>query len=631
MQVDELRYLELLSNTYTNRFETFTEIINLQAILNLPKGTEHFISDLHGEYEAFLHLVNNCSGEIKEKVDRVFPDLSEKERADFCTLIYYPNLILEDPKNTYIDNKWYLQNIAKLIKFTSYLSSKYTRSKVRKAIPRSFNYIIDELMHAKDDEDLNRSIYHEHIFNTILKTGSAHHFVKSLCALAKRLAVDNLHVVGDIFDRGSSPDKIIDLLTKHHNVDIQWGNHDVLWMGAACGSEVCVAQCVRNTIAYSNCSLLEHSYGIALRNLEAFSKEYYYDSDNRRSMLRAITVILLKLEGQCILRNQSFNMADRLLLNKINYSTYEITLEGKTYPIKKEDLATVNKDNPYELTSGELFVINSLCKQFESSIRLQEQVKFLYSHGSMYKKINGNLLYHGCVPSNEDGTFATFEIDNKGRKGKDLFDTFEKVARDAFAKHDNQYYKDLMWYLWCGKLSPLSGRLMKSFEHAFIDDKKAKVEPRNPYYSLYFNEDYVNSILFEFNLDSKKGHIINGHTPIEVKNGESPTRANGKVLVIDGGFCKSYHNRTGIAGYTLIANSHGLKLKAHTPFEGVSKTLSENADIVSSSDIVETYKSRMYIKDTDVGFEIRQKIDDLYLLLNAYRQNKIVERNLDRK
>lgn len=619
------KYLELLAQQYPSRYAAFTEIINLQAILNLPKGTEHFVSDLHGEYDAFCHIINNCSGVIREKVDIVFQNLYESEKADLCTLVYYPHEKLELlKKQGVVDANWYKTAIKRLIVLAKFISSKYTRSKVRKAIPREFNYIIDELMHAMADEDNNRLSYHEKIFDSIIETGSAHHFINSLASLIKRLAVDHLHLVGDIFDRGSHPDKIIDLLMQHHSLDIEWGNHDILWMGAACGSLVSIMTVVRNNVLYDNYELLENGYGISMRSLVMFAEHTYKEEEKMSALKKALAVLVFKLQGHVIKRHKEFNMEKRLLLDKIDFDKGTVVLEGKEYAIRTKDFPTVDRNDPYQLTPEEESVCLELKQAFLGSKRLQQHVAFLYKNGSMYRCYNGNLLYHGCIPLNEDGTFAPINCKGRYLTGKAYMDYADSLARKAWIEKD-QDSLDNMWYLWCGIRSPLSGRIVKTFERALCEDKSTWEEPRDPYYSLYYREDICKMILKEFGLDPEKGHIINGHTPIKVREGEDPIRGNGRLIVIDGGFCHAYHKTTGIAGYTLIFNSHGLRLKAHRPFTTIEDALLSNTDIHSDSYMVETFRKRMMVGDSDAGQQIRYNIKALTDLLHAYRSGAIAE------
>lgn len=621
-------YLELLAKDYPNRHAVYTEIINLQAILNLPKGTEHFISDVHGEHEAFYHILNNCSGVIREKLDLLFPLMTEKEKDDLSTLIYYPKELLWRIKEARKDtSEFYNTLLHRLIIIAQFLSSKYTRSKVRKAIDTEFSYIVDELLHSQEDEDDNRLIYHEHIIDTILETGAGHHFAKALCALIKRLAVDHLHLVGDIFDRGPHPDKIMDLLMEYHSIDVQWGNHDILWMGAAAGSTLCMATVVRNNVNYDNFQLLENSYGISLRKLAVFARERYKDetkSVKLNPIKKAISVIMFKLEAQALKRNPEFNMDDRLFLDKIDLKKKVCTIDGVDYELKTNDFPTLDPADPYALSPEEQEIVDGFANDFLSSQKLHSHVRFLYANGSMYKCYNGNLLYHGCVPMTIKGDFESIIRDGVILRGREYFDWADLLARNAYWKKD-QKSLDHMWYLWCGHKSPLSGRLMKTFERTFLVDKKTYFEPRDPYYNLYHEENVCRQILEEFGLDADIGHIINGHTPVKVKDGESPVSGNGHLIVIDGGFCTAYHKTTGIAGYTLIFNSHGMRLKAHRPFTSLEDALANSSDIHSDSSLIDEAKKRMMVGDTDKGHEIRQQIENLKRLLSAYRTSSIKE------
>ena len=622
-----LRYLELLSKEYRTQAETFTEIINLQAIVNLPKGTEHFMSDLHGEYEAFYHILNNCSGVIREKVEMIFANsMTAAERDDLLTLIYYPKEKLDMlQRSGLVTDQWAKKTLGQLIRLVKLLSSKYTRSKVRKAMPKVFRFVIDELLHAQPDEDKNRRAYHMKILNTILETGSTRQFIYALSALIKRLAVDHLHIIGDIYDRGPHADKIMDHLMHHHSLDIQWGNHDVLWMGAAAGSEACIVNALRNNIRYHNLEILESGYGISLRPLALFSLDTYKKDDGIEPMVKALNVMLSKLEGQIIMRHPEYNMGERLMFHLIDWNAGTITLDGKTYELTTTDFPTVDPEDPYKLSPEEDHIIASLRTEFLESERLQRHIRFLYSHGSLYRCYNNNLLFHGGVPLNEDGSFKEIFLDGKLYKGKAFMDKVDFIIRRAYRQKDTDSL-DYMWYLWCGSDSPVSGRIVKTFERSYIIDQSTWKEPQNDYYRLSRDKDECIKILHEFGIDSPQGHIINGHTPVKVKKGESPIRAEGKEICIDGGFCKAYQGSTGIAGYTLIFNSHGIRIKAHYPFKDVQQVLMNNADIDSESTQVELEPKRVMIGDTDNGKKILQMIDDLKALLQAYRQGLILER-----
>ncbi|CDA64802.1 fructose-1 6-bisphosphatase class 3 2 [Firmicutes bacterium CAG:56] len=621
------KYLELLAEKYPTEQAVCREIINLKAILGLPKGTEHFMSDLHGEYEAFCHILNNCSGVIREKVDLLFEEtLSDIDREEICTLIYYPVEKLEMMKKESRNNEeWYRVILGELIEIARLLSSKYTRSKVRKAMPDEYAYILDELIHVQKDEDDNQVAYHQNIIDTLLELDSADAFIEVLAALIKRLAVDHLHIVGDIFDRGPCADRIMDLLMNYHSLDIEWGNHDILWMGAAAGSEACIATVIRNNLKYHNIRILENSYGISLRDLTLFAEKLYPDTEPMEAALKAISVLLFKLEGQVILRNPDYQMTDKLLLHQVNVQNHTVCIAGTDYEICEETFPTVSFDpsNPevsYELTAEEKQVMEGLRMAFVGSVRLRQHMNFLYQKGSMYRIFNGNLLFHGCVPLDESGNLEGVVFHQKRYRGRDYLDYAERIARRAWSKDATQKELDFMWYLWCGRKSPLSGRNIKTFERTYVKDESTWHEASNPYYQYYEQEKICNMILHEFNLYSDRSHIINGHTPVRTSRGEHPVRANGRLMVIDGGFCKSYHKTTGIAGYTLIFNSHGIRIKSHQPFQSVYAALTENKDIESRSELVETERERLMVRNTDTGKKILEDIKGLKMLLQAYRE-----------
>ncbi len=620
MEKEKKKYLELLAKEYPTKQAVCREMINLSAILNLPKGTEHFMSDLHGEYEAFCHIINNCSGVIKEKVDRIFAEqMSGQERKELCTLIYYPkeklNALFEQGV---ITEDWYKLNLQNLIAVARDLSSKYTRSKVRKAMPEEFAYIIDELLHMQVDEDNNQIEYHRQIMKTIIRIQAADEFIIALAELIKRLAVDHLHIVGDVYDRGANPDKIMDLLMTYHSLDIEWGNHDVLWMGAAAGCETCVAMVVRNNLRYGNIRVLESGYGISLRELVLFAQKQYGTDDVTDAAMQAISVILFKLEGQLIGRHPEYQMDERRMLEKIDYDRGTVVIDGTEYEMNRKDFPTVDREYPYELTQEEAGVIAELRRSFLNSERLHRHIRFLCSKGSMYKCHNDNLLYHGCIPLDEQGNFEGIRIGDTVYKGKAYLDYADRIVRKVCLDTSTKAEKDFLWYLWAGEKSPLSGRKIKTFEKMYLADGEVTVEDRNPYYEHYHKEYVCNMILREFGLFSPISHIINGHTPVKVCDGEAPVRANGKLIIIDGGFCRAYHKKTGIAGYTLIYNSHGMRLKAHQPFESIKKVLEENVDIESSTDIFETEEKRIRVKDTDIGKSIKEQIADLEMVLEQY-------------
>ncbi len=618
------KYLRLLSEKYPTMRSLSREIINLSAILNLPKGTEHFMSDIHGEYEAFCHILNNCAGVIREKADMIYSEtLSDSEIEEICTIIYYPREKLALIKKEHaISADRYKLIIHRMIKIAGVLSSKYTRSKVRKAMPQDYAYIIDELLHAQKDEDDNQILYHKKILDSIIGI-DPDDFIEALAGLIKRLAVDHLHIVGDIFDRGANADKIIDMLMKHHSLDIQWGNHDILWIGAAAGNEACIANVIRNSIKYNTLEILESGYGISLRNLTVFADGIYSENDAMKNALRAVSVMQFKAEGQTILRHPEYDMKDRLFLDKINKENGTVTINGNIYQLNHSDFPTLDSRTPYRFSAEEQNIINELKTAFLNSARLQKHIRFLLEKGSMYLCCNGNLLYHGCIPLDETGNLCGVRLFDSTYKGKAYLDMADKTVRHVFFSKEKSFEElDFLWYLWCGRRSPLCGRNIKTFERYFIDDKSVWHEESDSYYQFYETEKCCNMILREFDLYSPSSHIINGHTPVLASSGEQPIKANGKLLVIDGGFCKDYHRKTGIAGYTLIYNSHGLRIKAHQPFESIEKALSENIDIISDSRFIETEKNRIMVKDTDNGKIIMEEIDDLYELLEYYKSRK---------
>ena len=650
---EELRYLKLLAREYPTVQAASTEIINLQAILNLPKGTEHFISDIHGEYEAFLHILNSCSGVIKEKIDDVFASSMPKtERDQLATLIYYPQEKLELIARREPDpDEWYRITLHRLIEVCRLVSSKYTRSKVRKALPKDYAYIIDELLHTHWEET-DKKEYFENIISTILSIGRAPSFITALCQVIKRLAVDHMHIVGDLFDRGPRADIILDSLMDYHSVDIQWGNHDILWMGAASGSRTLVATVLSNSIHYNNLEVIETGYGISLRPLSIFANEVYQNCDTHRfavkltgedkehvsqkdqllsaRMHKAITVILFKLEGQKILRHPEYAMEDRLLLDKIDYAGRCITIGGITYPLEDCDFPTVDPADPYTLTEEEEQVIDQLTASFRRSEKLQKHVRFLYSKGSMYLCYNGDLLFHGCIPMTEDGRLMSFTIGGKERSGRDFLNYAEKAARKAYydapGSPERQNGMDFLWWLWAGRNSPIFGRdRMTTFERRLIRDESAWTEPKNAYYALYQDPAVCDMLLKEFDLEGPHCHIINGHIPVKARKGESPIKGGGKLIVIDGGFCKAYQPTSGIAGYTLIFNSWCFRIVSHQPFAGRRDAIENNHDIANSSDVFERLGSRMRISQTDIGRTLQAQSDDLCRLLEAYRSGAVTE------
>ena len=623
----ERKYLELLAEKFPTTQSVFTEVINLEAILNLPKGTEHFVSDVHGEYEAFEHILNNCSGVIRERVGQAFAmELTRDEQVDLCTLIYYPELKLRRLREQdRLTSEWYAITLTRLVRLARRLSGSYTRSKVRKAMPVAYAYIIDELLHISPDERETRLAYHQRIIDTIVDTGSADDFVCSLAALIKRLAVDHLHVVGDVFDRGPHADKIMERLMAYHSIDVQWGNHDIVWMGAAAGSYACLAAVIRNNIHYDSLKILESAYGVSLRELALFAEATYRADDGMSPVEKAISVILFKLEGQTIRRHPNWHMDDRLLLEHVDAERGVAVVDGREYELRTRDFPTLDADDPYALTAEEQRVMDNLMNAVRSSDKLRRHVGFLFEHGSTYLVHNGNVLFHACVPMNEDGSFCAVNHQGQMLSGRAYYDYADRLARRAWHEHD-QVSLDWMWYLWCGRFSPLSGRVVKTFERTYFADRSTWQEPRDPYFSHTEDPAMCARVLEEFGADVERGVIINGHTPVHAAAGESPVKAGGRLVVIDGGFCQAYHSTTGIAGYTLIADPEGMRIKAHRPFGSIADVLDLNADIVSDDDRFQRNPRPLFIGDTDTGADIRGQICDLRALLDAYRTGEVLER-----
>ena len=650
---EELHYLRLLARQYPTVEAAGTEIIRLQAILNLPKPTEHFMSDIHGEHEAFLHILNSGSGEVKEKLEELFGNtMTQKDRNDLATLIYYPSskLALVADEDEDLD-EWYRLTIHRLVDLCRFVSTKHTRAKVRTYMDPDYEQILDELIHLVEEGGSRRDQY-ENIINTIIQIGQAADVIRAICKVIKSLVVDKLHIVGDIFDRGPRADIVMDSLMGCNNVDIQWGNHDVLWMGAASGSRTLVATVLSNSIRYNNLDVIETGYGISLRPLSIFANEVYKDTNTDQfkvkltgtdadqytekdkllsaRMYKAITIILFKLEAQKVLRRPEFGMADRLLLDKINYEDKTITLNGKVYPMLDCDFPTVDPNNPYELTAEENHVINQLTDSFENSEKLQKHIRFLYSKGGLYKVCNGNLLFHGCIPMDDDGSLMTFTIGGKERSGKRFLDYAEKTARKAYydkrGSEERQFGMDFLWWLWAGRNSPIFGRdRMTTFERRFIADESTWVEPKNAYYTYYQDPAVCDRLLKEFGLEGEHCHIINGHVPVKVRKGESPIKGGGKLIVIDGGFSRAYQSTSGIAGYTLIYNSRHYRIVSHQPFTSKWNAVHKNEDIRNDSEIFEKLETRMRIRDTDEGAELQDRVDMLMMLLDAYRSGAVTE------
>lgn len=655
METNKEQLLKVLNRQYPNIERVSEEIINLQAILNLPKGTELFLSDIHGEYGSFSHILNNGSGIIKSKIESIFKNqITEHERRALATLIYYPeeklNMIKPQIENLH---EWYEITLYRLTEVAVEVSSKYTRSKVRKAMPKGFDYIIDELLHLQAAGP-DKEQYYKQIINSIIELGRADEFIVAISDLIKRMAIDHLHVVGDIFDRGSEAKKVLNTLMNFHSIDIEWGNHDVLWMGAACGNEACIANVVRICSRYDNTDTLEEGYGINIRPLATFAIEIYKNDpcltfkpkvfDYKRYLKRdestvskihkAITIIQFKIEGEYIKKHPEYKMQDRLLLEKINYEKGTVNIDGKDYVLNDKNFPTIDPKDPYKLTEEEREIMHRLKESFKNSESLQRHINFLYAKGSLYKCFNSNLLFHGCIPMEPNGDFSKIEIYGNTLSGKSYLDYIESLVNKAYIEKD-KYKKDknaldIMWYLWCGAESPLFGKSKAAtFERYLLDNidenKEVRKEPKNPYYTLVQQEETCDKIFNEFGLDIKKSHIINGHIPVKEKDGESPIKANGKLLVIDGGFAKSYRKETGRAGYTLTYNSYGLILAANEPFDSKMKAIRDEQDIKYDVMVNAKETERKRVADTDIGKSIQKDIDSLKMLLDAYRSGKIKE------
>lgn len=647
-------YLKSLSKQFPTIADAATEIINLQAILSLPKGTEHFLTDIHGEYEQFNHVLKNGSGSVKRKIDEEFGNtLSAKDKRSLATLIYYPEekleMVAQEEEDQETMEDWYKITIHRLVQMTKRVSSKYTRSKVRKALPKDFSYVIEELITEKE-EIQDKELYYNEIINTIIRIGRAPECITALCNLIQRLVIDHLHIVGDIYDRGRGPHIIMDTLSEYHSVDIQWGNHDIVWMGAASGQTACIATVLRISARYGNLDALEEGYGINLIPLatfamnayenadcSAFSIKYGEDYDVRdlpldMRMHKAIAVIQFKLEGQLIQKHPEFEMEDRMLLDKIDFEKGTVRIGDKDYIMKDMDFPTIDPKDPYRLTPEEEAVVERLRHAFVHCEKLQRHVRFLFAKGSLYKVFNSNLLYHGCVPMDADGNFEQVNVYGKTYCGKKLYDVLETYARKGYysqGREERRKGRDIIWYIWAGPKSPVFGKdKMATFERYFIEDKETHKEVKNAYYRLYDNEEMLNRILREFDLDEKRSHIINGHVPVEIKKGETPIKCGGKLLIIDGGFSKAYQGKTGIAGYTLVANSHGMNLVAHRPFESAEAAIRDETDMVSDSILVETASRRILVADTDIGRELRESIGHLEKLLDAYRDGVLIEKGI---
>lgn len=649
----DLRYLTLLAQSFPTVAEASTEIINLQAILNLPKGTEHFLADLHGEYEAFQHVLKNASGNIKRKVNDIFgTTLRESEKRELCTLIYYPEQKLELVKETETDlNDWYHITIHQLVSICRDVSSKYTRSKVRKSLPTDFQYIIQELLHERVD-DSNKAAYVNVIIETIISTGRADDFVVAICNVIQRLAIDQLHILGDIYDRGPGAHVIMDTMERYHSWDIQWGNHDMLWMGAAAGNVACICNVIRLSLRYANLTTLEDGYGINLVPLATFAMETYGETECKEFvpknsgesskldekamrltalMHKAIAVIQFKIESQLFEKHPHWQMQDRVLLRNINYTKGTITLDGQEYPLTSNEFPTINPANPLELTDEEKMLAKRLRHSFKVSEKLQRHVRLLLQHGCMYAIYNNNLLFHASIPLNEDGSLKNVEVTpGQTLSGRKLLHNIGMLVRTAYQKdaepEERQYAIDYFLYLWCGPNSPLFDKSkMATFERYFIADKATHKEKKGNYFTLRDNENVVDSILDAFGVTGDNRHIINGHVPVHVANGENPIKANGKLMVIDGGFSEAYHKETGIAGYTLVYHSRGFQLVQHEPFNNAMEAIRTGSDIKSTTQIIEMSSHRMLVADTDKGVELNKQVADLEELLYAYRHGIIKE------
>ena len=647
MNTTDMHYLNLLSQSFPTVADAAKEIINLEAITNLPKGTEHFLADIHGENEAFEHVLKNASGNIKRKVGEIFGNsIRESEKKELCTLIYYPEQKLELVKAVDHDiDDWYHITIHQLVKVCRDVSSKYTRSKVRKSLPEEFSYIIEELLHERTD-DQDKAAYVAVIVDSIISTGRADDFICALCNVIQRLAIDQLHILGDIYDRGPGAHIIMDVMRRYQSWDIQWGNHDILWMGAAAGNKACIANVIRICTRYDNLHTLEVGYGISLRPLITFALKTYADDpctdfkaavsimdamhdtdmESLRKIGKAISIIQFKLEGQLISRHPNYNMEDQMLLGSIDQERQTVMVCGKEYPLDTCNFPTLDPADPYRLTDEEQAVIDRLEQAFRESRILQEHIRFLFAKGSLYKVVNGNVLFHAIMPMTEDGELDTINTTDGPRKGKAWFDYCERLVRTGYfgssSSKDKERGIDFFWYLWCGYKSPLFGKKrITTFERMYISDPETHKEPSNPYYAQMEDPAVVEMILAELGGDSENGVIINGHVP--VKKGRNPVHAGGRAFIIDGGFAKAYQKTTGIAGYSLVQNSWGFILSAHEPFVSKQMAVEEELDILSTQVAKEDVSKRMYNKDTDDGRVLQKQIDDLQLLLEAYREGII--------
>ena len=650
----DMHYLQLLSNTFPNIAAAATEIINLEAIMNLPKGTEHFLADLHGESAAFKHILKNASGNIRRKVSELFAgDIREKERRELCTLIYYPEEKLELIKEAEQEDldDWYHITIHRLVAVCRDVSSKYTRSKVRKSLPEDFAYIIEELLHERTD-DTDKAAYVSVIVDSIISTGRADDFITALCNVIQRLAIDQLHILGDIYDRGPGAHIILDTMRQYHSWDIQWGNHDMLWMGACAGNNACICNVLRLSLRYANLATIEEAYGINLVPLATFAMEFYQDDPCQEfypkllkgntmeekyqrltaQMHKAIAVIQFKKEAQIFKRRPEWQMEDRCLLECIDFERGVCVINGKDYEMTSCNFPTIDPKNPFELTKEEHQLMEKLHHSFRVSEKLQKHIKMILSHGCMYTICNQNLLFHAAVPLNADGSLKEVELyPGKYYSGKELMHRIGMMVRSAFQNdtpaEERRYARDYFLYLWCGKDSPLFDKSkMATFERYFLKDKAMYKEEKGNYFQLRDNEAVCDRILDAFGVTGQNRHIINGHVPVHASKGENPIKANGKLMVIDGGFSEAYHSETGIAGYTLVYHSRGFQLVQHEPFTSPQDAIQRGIDIKSTTQLVELSTHRMLVADTDKGEELRQQIEDLRQLLYAYRHGILKER-----
>lgn len=651
---NHIRFLQLLAKQYPNIDSACSEIINLRALLGLPKGTEHFLSDLHGEYEHFIHLLKNGSGVVKRKIEDIFGStLTKKEKRTLAILVYYPErkipIEVEKVRNEGGDvDDWFRVTINRMVHIFRVVASKYSRSRVREFMPPAYANVIEELLHEREN-DPNKEMYYNEIIESVIELRKAKDFITILAELIQDLAIFRLHIIGDIYDRGPGADIIMDRLLRYHSVDVQYGNHDIVWMGAAAGSKACMANVLRVSLRYSNLDTLEKGYGINILPLATFAMDMYGEdpceqfvpkegpdsedfSDREIELLKrmhkAITIIQFKLEGQVIKRRPEFRMEDRLLLDKIDLTKGIVTIDGTDHPLNDTFFPTLDPQNPYKLTEEEQHVVHRLMDSFQYSDKLQTHTKFLFSKGGLYLTYNSNLLYHGCIPMEEDGSFSQFTIQGKNYNGKAFMDRVEQLVQEGYfgekGDPDKLLGLDLMWYLWTGARSPIFGKTkMATFERYFINDESTWVEEKNAYYNFRDDEEACKKILCEFGLDPNNSHIVNGHVPVKVRRGESPIKANGRLLVIDGGFAEAYQEVTGIGGYTLIYNSYGLLLAAHKPFESIQRAVEQEQDVLPDTIILEKSAQRKRVRDTDHGRELLNKIEDLNGLVEAYRKGLI--------